>query len=108
MKFCTKCGKELLDQAVMCPSCGNMVQGQSLSATAKKPSDPEIGATLGWFAVCSGIYFPLTGWVLGGIGLNKSNKLQDSYGRKINIAGIIISSVVSVITFTLFSMGMFL
>lgn len=22
MKFCTKCGKELMDEAVVCPSCG--------------------------------------------------------------------------------------
>lgn len=26
MKYCTHCGKELLDEAVMCPACGNAVR----------------------------------------------------------------------------------
>ncbi|MBQ9859817.1 MAG: zinc ribbon domain-containing protein [Clostridia bacterium] len=28
MKFCTHCGKELLDAAVICPGCGCAVEGQ--------------------------------------------------------------------------------
>ncbi|MBO4895012.1 MAG: zinc ribbon domain-containing protein [Clostridia bacterium] len=27
--FCIKCGKEILDEAIMCPHCGNMVPGKS-------------------------------------------------------------------------------
>lgn len=29
MKYCTKCGKELFDEAIMCPNCGCMVQGHN-------------------------------------------------------------------------------
>ena len=27
MKYCTKCGNELLDEAVICPKCGCLVEG---------------------------------------------------------------------------------
>lgn len=33
MKYCDKCGKELLDEAVMCPKCGN--------SFSKKETTPE-------------------------------------------------------------------
>lgn len=29
MKFCSKCGKELMDEAVMCPACGCLVNEKS-------------------------------------------------------------------------------
>ena len=52
MKFCTKCGAELLDEAVICTKCGCMVEGMGapgakskkqtgngvLDATCKQPS----------------------------------------------------------------------
>lgn len=37
MKFCTKCGKELLDEAVICPHCGCAVG--DLSNTVNKNSN---------------------------------------------------------------------
>lgn len=33
MKFCTKCGKELLDEAVVCPGCGCPVEGAQAAAS---------------------------------------------------------------------------
>lgn len=32
MKYCTKCGNELYDEAVLCPKCGCPVQNASISA----------------------------------------------------------------------------
>ena len=32
MKFCTHCGKELLDEAVLCPGCGCAVNGTSAAS----------------------------------------------------------------------------
>ena len=29
MKFCEKCGKEIMDEAVICPGCGCAVEGAS-------------------------------------------------------------------------------
>lgn len=31
MKYCSKCGAQLLDEAVICPSCGCPVENSSLS-----------------------------------------------------------------------------
>ena len=37
MKYCTHCGNELLDEAVVCPKCG--------CAAAAKPTEPDIPST---------------------------------------------------------------
>lgn len=44
MKFCAKCGKELLDEAVVCPGCGNEIDTTSVCAQkgAKKVLLPKI------------------------------------------------------------------
>ena len=34
MKFCTKCGAELVDEAVICTKCGRMVENQLTPPTA--------------------------------------------------------------------------
>lgn len=36
MKYCTHCGKELLDEAVICPSCGCEVSHKAVSNDDKK------------------------------------------------------------------------
>lgn len=36
MKYCEKCGKELLDEAVICPGCGFPVNGNAMQPEAKK------------------------------------------------------------------------
>ncbi len=33
MKFCTKCGKELMDDAVICPACGCATEEKSPAST---------------------------------------------------------------------------
>ena len=35
MKFCTKCGKELLDEAVVCTGCGCPVEGAQVATTVE-------------------------------------------------------------------------
>lgn len=37
MKFCSKCGKEILDEAVVCPACGCAVES-AVSSTESKGS----------------------------------------------------------------------
>lgn len=32
MKYCEKCGNQLLDEAVMCPKCGCAVSGRQLTS----------------------------------------------------------------------------
>ncbi len=43
MKYCTKCGHELLDEAVICPNCGCAVEGTNYSAPAAAPAAPASG-----------------------------------------------------------------
>lgn len=39
MKYCTKCGKELFDEAVICPNCGCMVQENKKNKVEKKDNN---------------------------------------------------------------------
>lgn len=39
MKFCSKCGNQLLDEAVVCPKCGCATEKVSVSDKAKKPTN---------------------------------------------------------------------
>lgn len=34
MKFCSKCGNQLVDEAVVCPKCGCAVDGASIKVTS--------------------------------------------------------------------------
>ena len=36
MKFCSHCGNQLMDDAVMCPKCGCSVAGNQMTAEQKK------------------------------------------------------------------------
>ena len=40
--FCRYCGKEVLDQAYMCPSCGRMLKELPIQAESSTPSIQEI------------------------------------------------------------------
>ena len=41
MKYCTKCGNELMDEAVICPKCGCMVEGANLNNGPKQNEADE-------------------------------------------------------------------
>ena len=54
--FCRQCGKEVMDQAVVCPHCGCAVNGS--------PAMPEQNDTgsIGWLFL--GLFVPLAGLIL--------------------------------------------
>lgn len=39
MKFCTKCGKEIMDEAVVCPNCGCAVDTKKLETLYESEED---------------------------------------------------------------------
>ncbi len=81
MKYCEKCGKELMDEAVVCPYCG-------CSTETNKQSETNSMAIAGF--VCS-FFIPLLGWIFGALGLKKSK--ETGKGRGFSIAAIAISTV---------------
>ncbi len=80
MKYCTKCGKPLIDDAVICPNCGCAVETNK--------SDETNGMSIAGF-VCS-FFIPLLGLIFGIIGYKKSKELDN--GKGLSIAAIAVST----------------
>jgi len=59
MKYCPSCGKQLADNAAMCPGCGHMFQ--PVGPTAKVP-DPADAPSTGYAFL--GFFFPIVGLIL--------------------------------------------
>ncbi len=79
MKFCSKCGKEILDEAVVCVHCGCPVAGQ---CGVVAPDDaPNAG-----FSVL-GFFIPIAGLILYLI-YNQSSPLKAKSAGKGAIAGL--------------------
>jgi hypothetical protein len=86
MKFCSKCGKEINDEAVICVHCGCSVGG----AVVDSDDAPSTGlAVLGFF-------IPIAGLILYLVNKDKSPKKAKSAGKGA-LAGVITSVVFSVI-----------
>lgn len=88
MKFCEKCGKELLDDAVVCMGCGCAVgpaeapvrenvaapsaERNENVVPAEKSSGAIVGFVLGLIGIVGAWLIALLGYVLGGIALGLS------------------------------------
>lgn len=42
MKYCSKCGNELFDEAVVCPKCGCATEDQAKTAETKNQANNQI------------------------------------------------------------------
>lgn len=98
--FCTHCGKELNDQAVICPNCGVPVEGTSFQQPKAKEKRLN-GFSLAGFIVSLffwlgefGFLVMIVGLTLSIIGVVQCKNAPDQYkGKGFGIAGIVISSV---------------
>ena len=86
--FCKNCGKEIDNNAFVCPHCGVKV------ATAE-PQKEETNVFAGLSYL--GILIPLLGWIFGGIGLSKAKKTGKGTG--LSIGGLIVTTVCFIIYF---------
>ena len=102
MKYCSHCGAELLDEAVLCPKCGCWVKEESMATTEiKEKLKTNICALLGFIlSLISVLFFAnffgwisLAGLVLSILGLVQIKRNSDQKGRGFSIAGIIIGSI---------------
>lgn len=84
--YCKNCGKEVVDEAVVCPHCG--VQLGSF-AKEEKITPQKNGMAVAGF-VCS-FFIPLLGFIFGGIGLSRANK-RGGKGKGFSIAALAISA----------------
>lgn len=90
MKFCTKCGKELMDEAVICPGCGcacaNTTAYQSVAA--------EDAPNTGFWVL--GFFFPIVGLILYLVNRETKPKAAASAGKGA-IVGLVVGVVASVL-----------
>ena len=91
--YCSKCGEEVNDQAIVCPKCGCATQNYTLNES-KVPTREKNGIAIAGF-VCS-FFIPLLGWIFGGIGLARANKRNGKF-KGFSIAAIAIASFMFVI-----------
>lgn len=75
MKYCSKCGKQLMDEAVICPGCGCTVEGgylvrntmnKSTASVASKPNGLKTGAKI-LMIICTiiqGLYIIPLAWCI--------------------------------------------
>ena len=87
--FCKKCGKEILDDAVICVHCGCSTQ-ENQNVTVNSNDAPSTGmAVLGFFIPLAGLII----WLI-----NKETKpLMAKSAGKGALAGFIVSTVISII-----------
>lgn len=88
MKYCTHCGAELMDEAVICPSCGCSV-GQSTTRSANQNADWNSLCIVGFIV---SFFFSVVGLILSVIGYKQVLQSGEK-GKELGLAGIVISSV---------------
>lgn len=86
-KFCSNCGNELADQAVICPKCG-VSTGQNTAVSNNNNNTSNGMATAGFVL---SFFVPLLGLIFSILGLKKVK--ETSAGKGLATAGIIISSI---------------
>lgn len=99
MKYCSKCGKEIMDEAVICVHCGCQVETigaqnnaflQPQTITNTKATQPESN-TLLTCAIIFAFLMPIVGVILGIVGLVKYKSTQL---RHASIGAIVVSIAV--------------
>lgn len=91
--FCKNCGKEIDDNAVVCPNCGVATENLSRNTAPVVPQRNSM-AIAGF--ILSLLGSAIIGLILSIIGFNNSKKPEYAGdGRGLAIAGIVISSIVT-------------
>ncbi len=89
MAFCTRCGKEIHDQAVVCVHCGNAVNNNTTKPAAQDSSSFGYG--------CLGFCIPIAGLILFLVWKNETPKRAKSAGL-----GALISTILGVVFYIIY------
>ena len=103
MKFCEKCGKEIMDEAVVCPNCGcsvhNPVLKEENSSTGESASKASV--ILGIIGIIGGILLAIVGHVCSILaiifGIIDYTKKRKPTGLILGIIGEVVSIFSSII-----------
>ena len=87
--FCSNCGKEIHDEAIVCPNCG-VATGKKIPVEQSEGKKTGNGMAVAGF-VCS-FFVPLLGWIFGGIGLARAGK-RNGKGKGLSIASLVIATI---------------
>lgn len=93
MKFCSHCGKEIMDAAVICPHCGCTTNGNTIDNIVTEPNDaPNMG-----FAIL-GFLIPLAGLIIYLVCKDKTPLKAGSAGK-----GAIVGFITNIVLVVLYS-----
>lgn len=112
MKYCTHCGAELLDEAVICPKCGcwvNSASKPSGQSKAKTNACAIVGFILSMVSILFVTSFwnlmALAGLIVSGVGLRQLVKNDEQKGKGFAISGVVVGAFLLLLTlFIWFSM----
>lgn len=103
MKFCTKCGKELFDEAVVCPGCGCPVgnfQKENTRSASVTVNNEEESPGLATAASVLSFFVPILGLIFGIISVSKYKTPEYRQRGKVAIVLSIIMMVASALILT--------
>ena len=112
--YCKKCGTQVFENTRFCPNCNMVINGEELNITEASTYEGPLGdpsPVLAWGIL--GLAFAITSWlsllglIFSIVGLNKAKRFLDftggvpnaraAVGRKLSIAGIIVSCIMLII-----------
>ena len=107
--FCSKCGKEIMDEAVICPGCGCVVQGEKFNQATSIQNSNKVSTSLilGIVGIVFAWIFALIGHITSIIsivlGIKEYKETSKMTGLILGIVGevcSIFSSIIGAVTFT--------
>lgn len=96
MKFCTHCGKEVMDDAVICPNCGCSVQYDENPQGAAAPQNTapvDSYSTLSIVGLVLAFFTALVGLIVSVVALNEAKTTGSAKSQSMAKAGIIVGAI---------------
>ena len=93
MKYCSKCGKEVNEDAVVCVNCGCALNGAQKSNAQKKLNAMSL---VGFIVSLASIFItlvgivPIAGIVFSSIGLKQLKANEDQKGKGFAVTGLVV------------------